>query len=146
MTVAQNDSLVGPLSHQLALVAQQIEDIGTIYEKVPEAAPEDNSVMFPCRKIVVTSGTNGRLDLVFEFDIVHCFRRVRLQDDLARCYAAMPAWATVLGSYANIRLGGEGNLTDLTGIDIEQIVHGGQTMLAVISHIKVLREFPIPTS
>lgn len=139
----QSDTLIGPIITELKAIAQQITDIGAVYEQVPEAAPEDNSVMFACRHIDVVSGTNRKLDIFFDFDIIHSFRRTRLQADLARCYAAMPAWTTVLSTPTNVRMGSSATLEDLTGMDIEQIKHGGQTMIGVISHIRVRREFNI---
>src|SRR5678810_1099825 len=101
----QSDTLIGPIITQLTAIAQQITDIGTVYAEMPEAAPEDNSVMFACRHIDVVSSTNRKLDLFFDFDIIHSFRRTRLQNDLSRCYAAMPAWTTVLSSPTNVRMG-----------------------------------------
>jgi hypothetical protein len=139
----QSDTLIGPIITQLTAIAQQITDIGTIYAELPEAAPEDNSVMFACRHIDVNSATNGKLDLHFDFDIIHSFRRTRLQNDLARCYAAMPAWADVLSQRANVRMGSSATIEDLHGMDIEQIKWGNQTMIGVVSHIRVRYQFTI---
>jgi hypothetical protein len=144
MPVSQSDTLIGPIVTQLIVVAQQITGVGTCYDQVPEAAPEDNSVMFPCKHIDVAEGSNGRLTLYLTFDIMHCFRRTRLQEALARCYAAMPAWLTVLGSYQNVRLGGLVTLIDLSDMDIKEVVHADQSMLAVVSTVKVRYEFAIP--
>lgn len=141
---AQADTFIGPIIAELKLIAQQIDGIGTIYEKVPEGAPEDNSVMFACPHIDVVSAMNGRIEMTFSFDIIHCFRRVNLQQDLSRAYAAMPAWATVLSTPANVRMGSVAQLEDLTGIDIQQVIHAGQKMLGVISHIRVIKQFNIP--
>lgn len=146
MPVAQSDTMITPIVNQLIVVAEQITCMGRTYAAVPEGAPEDNSVMFPCKHIDVISATNGRLELHLTFDIIHCFRRTRLQEALTRCYAAMPAWLTVLGSYANVRLGGQATLIDLTSMDIKEVVHGGQSMLAVVSTVIVRKEFAIPTS
>lgn len=145
MTVPQEDTLFKPIIDQLILVAQQIDGIGTCYEKVPEQAPEDNSVMFvPRPHIEVKSGTNRRLVLHIPFEIVHCFRRTRLQETLARCYAAVPAWVNVLGSYANITLGGTVQMIDLQAVDTREVKHGGQSMVGVISTLIVRTEIPIP--
>src|SRR5678810_302436 len=94
----QSDTLIGPIITELTSIAQQITDIGTVYTDLPEAAPEDNSVMFACRHIDINSATSGKLDIHYNFAIIHSFRRTRLPNDLARCYAAMPAWAQVLSS------------------------------------------------
>lgn len=139
----QSDTLIGPIITELTTIAQQITDIGTVYTDLPEAAPEDNSVMFACRHIDINSATSGKLDIHYNFDIIHSFRRTRLPNDLARCYAAMPAWAQVLSSPNNVRMGSSATLEDLTGMDIEQIKWGGQQMIGVISHIRVRREFII---
>jgi hypothetical protein len=144
MSVSQSDTLIGPIVTQLIVVADQITGIGRTYSQVPEAAPEDNSVMFPCKHIDVVEGSNGRLTLHLTFDIIHCFRRTRLQDALARAYAAMPAWLTVLGSYQNVRLGGLVTLVDLKSMDIKEVKHADQVMLGVISTVVVRYEFPIP--
>ena len=82
--------------------------------------------------------------MTFEFDIIHCFRRTRLQEALPRAYAAMPAWATVLSTPANVRMSSSATLEDLTGIDIMNVTHAGQKMLGVISHIRVKKQFNIP--
>lgn len=140
----QADTLIGPIVAQLAVVAGQIDGIGRCYDKVPEGAAEDNSVMFPCRHIDVVEGSNGRLTLHLDFDIIHAFRRARLQDALARCYAAMPAWLSVLGSYQNVRLGGLVTLLDLKSIDIKEVKHADQMMLGVISSVTVRYEFILP--
>lgn len=140
----QADTIIGPIVAQLITVAQQITGIGTCYAQVPEGAPESNSVMFPCKHIDVVEGTNGRLTLHLTFDIIHSFRRNRLQETLADCYAAMPAWLTVLGSYRNVTLGGTVSLLDLKSQDIKEVKHAGQSLLAVVSTVIVRYEFPIP--
>lgn len=142
--VAQEDIFIGPIITQLIAITNQIAGISRTYAAVPDGAPDDNSVMYACRHIEVESITNGRIELTLDFDIIHCFRRVRLQEALPQAYAAMPAWATVLSTPANVRMGGAASLEDLTGIDIQVVKHGGQTMLGVISHIKVKRQFNIP--
>ena len=140
----QADTLIGPICAQLALVAKQIDGMGTVYEKIPDAAPESNSAMFACKHIDVISGTNSRLTLHLTFDIIHVFRRTRLQDDLARCYAAMPAWLTVLSKVQNVTLGGTVQLIDLKGVDIKEVVHAKQTMMGVVSNVVVRYEMTIP--
>lgn len=144
MTVSPSDTLVGPIVAQLALVAQQIDGMGTTYQKVPEQAPEDNSVMFPCKHVDVVSSTNGRLTLHLTFDIVHVFRRTRLQEVLDRCYAALPAWLTVLGDRKNVTLGGTAQLMDVTAADIKEVKHANQQFLGVVTTIIVRYEFRIP--
>lgn len=145
MSVPQEDTLLGPIIAKLAEVAQQIDGMGTTYLKVPEQAPEDNSVMFlPRPHIDVKQGTNRRLTLHITFDIVHVFRRTRLPEALARCFAAMPAWINVLGSYANVTLGGTVQMIDLQALDIREVKHAGQQMLGVVSTLVVRTEVPIP--
>ena len=139
----QADTLIGPIITELVTISQQITDIGICYDKVPEQPPADNSVMYACKHIEVHSGTNGRVDLDMDFDIIHSFRRTRLQQDLIRCYAAMPAWTTVLSTPANVRMGGVAQIEDLTGIDIQAISHGGQDMIGVICHVRIRREVSI---
>lgn len=139
----QSDTLIGPVIAELITIAQQITGIGTCYDKVPEQPPEDNSVMFACRHIGVTSGTNGRVDLDMDFDIIHGFRRTRLQNDLPRCYAAMPAWVQVLSAPANVRMGNVAQIEDLSDIDIKGFTHAGQDMIGVISRVHIRREVSI---
>lgn len=141
---AQADTFLGPIIAQLKTIAQQLDGIGTVYDKVPEGAPEDNSVMFACPHIDVVSAMNGRIEMTFHIDIIHAFRRVNLAQDLDRCYQVMPAWATVLSTPANVRMGNVAQLEDLTGMDIQQVVHAGQKMIGVISHIRVIKQFNIP--
>lgn len=140
----QSDTIIGPVVTELKTIAQQIAGIGTCYDKVPETAPEDNGVMFACRHIDVASAMSNRLDLEMTFDIIHAFRRVNLAQDLDRCYQAMPAWVEVLSTPANVRMGGVAQIEDLSGIDIQQIVHGGQQMIGVICHVRIRREVNIP--
>lgn len=144
MTVPMSDTLVSPIVAGLITVTRQIDGIGTCYPKVPEQAPEDNSVMYACKGVEVVSSTNGRLTLHMNFDVIHAFRRTRLQEALDRCYAALPAWLTVLGDRKNVTLGGTAQLTDLKRSDIGKVVHGGQEMLGVITNLTVRYEFPIP--
>lgn len=139
----QSDTIIGPVVTELVTIAQQITGIGTCYPKVPDAAPEDNSVMFACRHTDVNSATNGKLDLNMSFDIIHAFRRVNLAQDLDRCYKAMPAWVSVLSTPANVRMNSVAQIEDLTGIDIQEIVHGGQKMIGVICHVRIRREVTI---
>jgi hypothetical protein len=139
----QSDSIIGPVVTELVTIAQQITGIGTCYAKVPEKAPEDNSVMFACRHIDVNSSTNKRVDLNLDFDIIHAFRRVNLQQDLDKCYKAMPAWVSVLSTPANVRMNSVAQIEDLNGIDIQEIVHGGQKMVGVICHVRIRREVTI---
>lgn len=144
MSVPQTDTILKPIVDQLILVAQQIDGIGTCYDKIPEGALEDNAVMFPVTHMDVKSGTNRRLTLHITFDIVHHFRRTRLQETLARCYAAVPAWVNVLGSYGNATLGGTVQMIDLQAIDIREVKHAGQSGVGVISTLVVRTEIPIP--
>lgn len=144
MTVSQADTLVGPIVTQLGLVAKQIDGMGTTYEKIPDGPPEDNSVMFPCTHITVVSSTNGRLTLHLTFDCVHVFRRTRLQEALDRCYAALPAWLTVLGDRKNVTLGGTAQLMDVTDADVKAVKHANQQFLGVVTTITVRYEFRIP--
>jgi hypothetical protein len=144
MSVSQSDTFIGPIITELQTIAAQITGIGRLYDEIPEGSPEDNSVMFACKHIDVSSAMNGRIEMTFEFDIIHCFRRTRLQEALTRAYAAMPAWATVLSTPANVRMSSSATLEDLTGIDIQNVKHGGQPMLGVICHIRVKKQFNIP--
>lgn len=145
MSVPQTDTIIGPIIDQLIAVSQQIDGIGTCYPKIPDQAPEDNSVLYALHPhIDVKSGTNRRITLHLTFDIIHVFRRTRLQEALVRCFAAIPAWINVLGSYANVTLGGTVQMIDLQGMDIREVKHAGQQMLGVISTLVVRTEIPIP--
>jgi hypothetical protein len=140
----QSDTIIGPVVTELITIAQQITGIGQCYDKVPETAPTDNSVMFACRHVDVASSTNRRVDLNMDFDIIHAFRRVNLVQDLDKCYKAMPAWVSVLSTPANVRMNGVAQIEDLNGIDIQEIKHGGQPMIGVICHVRIRREVTIP--
>ena len=144
MTVPQEDTILQPIVDQLVLVAQQIDGVGTCYDKIPDGQLEDNSVMFPAIHVDVKSGTNRRLTLHITFNIVHHFRRTRLQETLARCNAAVPAWVNVLGSYGNATLGGTVQMIYLQAIDIREVKHAGQSGVGVISTLVVRTEIPIP--
>jgi hypothetical protein len=142
----QNDTLVGPIVHQLALIAGQIQGVGRTYEVPPEGEPEDNAVLFPLKRWKVLASTNAKLKVELTFTILHLFRRDRMEDVIPRMHLAMTAWWNALADWSNLTLGGLAIDTTLKDGSIGTIVWGDQTYLAVINTITVLTEFNIPLS
>lgn len=132
-SIVPTDTLVSPLITQLTVVAQQIAGIGMCYPEVPDAPPEDNSVLFAPKAVRVNDDqTNAKLDLHLEIDLIHLFRRKRLQDNLFSIYAVLPAWLTVLTAWSNQTLGGLAQSVNVTQMEIAPYDHGQQRFLALV--------------
>jgi hypothetical protein len=137
-TVAQTDTLVAPLIAALTTVAQQISGLGAIYPTVPDAPPEDKSVVFAPRSVTVDDDeTNAKLVLHVELDLLHLFVRARLQDNLASVLAALPAWLTVLTAWSNQELGGLAESVDLRRLAIAPYVHAQQNYLSLVATLDI---------
>jgi hypothetical protein len=144
--VTPSDSVVGPIVAELAAIAQQIEGIGTCYTTAPDGAPEDNSVMLPCKSWSVESMTNGRLRLRLTFQVIHCFLRRQLSENLTDIQTYIPAWWTVLSDWNNQTLNGKAASLDITEGQIAEVVHAGVKFLGLIHTVTVLTEFRVRTA
>lgn len=141
-TFPQADTLVGPIVAQLILVARQIAGIGTCYATPPDAAPEDNSVLFPLREWRVLDDTNWKLKVELDFEVLHLFRRQNLSRAIPRAYAALPAWLAVLTAAENQSLGNLAILMNLVGTPgtIKGYTWGGTEFIAISHKLSVLTE------
>lgn len=140
-----NDSLVGPIVHQLATDIQtQIPSISYVYEKLPERTPGDNSVVIPLAKLKVVSDTNGKLKVRLYFAIQHLFLRSNIADNLARAYTYIQPWLYVLSAWGNQNLGGLAMEVDVSEVQVKQMSMAGQPLLALLMSVEVLTEFNIP--
>lgn len=137
-SVPQADTLVGPLITALTVVAQQIAGVGNCYPEVPDAAPEDGSVLFAPKEVRVDDdSTNAQLVLHVEIEVLHLFVRKRLQDNLASITAALPAWLTVLTAWSNESLSGLAQNFDLKRMQIAPYTHAQQSYLALINTLDI---------
>lgn len=137
-SVPQQDTLIAPLIAALTVVAEQIIGIGNCYPEVPDAAPEDGSVLFAPKEVMVDDdATNAQLVLHVEIEVLHLFTRKRLQDNLAQVCAALPAWLTVLTAWSNTTLGGLAQNFDLKRMQIAPYTHAQQSYLALITTLDI---------
>lgn len=137
-SITPQDSLVAPLIDALTVIAQQISGLGTIYPTVPDAPPEDNSILFAPKSVGVHDDeTTGKLVLEVELDLIHLFRRRRLQANLALITQYLPAWLTVLTAYNNQTLFGAAQNFNISRMEIAPYVHGEQPYLALVSTLAI---------
>lgn len=146
MTLAftPSDSLVGPVVDGLITVASQIAGLTRHYREAPEGVPDDNSVLYPLKGFEVVDATNGKLTFKLKFQVIHNFRRRRLQDNLANIHMYIPAWMDALSAWANQPLGGLATEVSLTDGQIRESTWGGQSGLALVLDVEVLTERAIP--
>lgn len=137
-SIAPTDSLIAPVTSALITLAQQIQGIGNTYHQVPDGPPEDNSVLFPFKRMEVNAdATNGKLVLTLHYEIIHVFRRARLQDALAALYPYLVPWLTVLTAWSNQTLGGIAQNLDLGEMQVAYYPHANQPALGITSSVAV---------
>ena len=141
-----SDTLIGPIIHQLALVAGQIQGVGRTYETPPEGEPEDNSVLFPLKRFRIIDDTNAKLKVELTFSILHLFRRDRMDDVMPRVQLVMTSWWNALADWQNLTLGGLAIDTTIKDGAIGTVEWAGQMYLSLTNTITVLTEFNIPLS
>jgi hypothetical protein len=138
------DTLVGPIIHQLALtIQQQIPSIGQVWEKMPDRAPSNNQVLLPLIKIHVLSDTNGKLKVRLVVAARHVFRRTELDAGLAQVYTYIMPWLRMLAAWPNQTLGGLAIQVDPTDFAMTRVIEGGQSMIVLAANFNVLTEFNI---
>lgn len=140
------DTLIDPITQRLAAVAQQIEGIGVCYLQAPEGPPEHNSVLFPVVDIQVDEQYYGRATLTLTYQIVHLFRRTRLQDTLPLLFAYAPAWITAITAEPNVTLDGLVQGIEMTKIEILPYRHAEQLYLSLTSTVKVTTLYNLLTN
>lgn len=148
MAVVPNDTLIGPIQDQLALVAQQIEGIdpALVFARPPKGVLKEGSVLFPCKGWAIEGMTNARIRFRLTFNILHLFRNSALDIAIPSMQAYIPAWWAVLGDWNNQTLGGTVKTLDLGDGQITTIEHNGTTYLAIVQPVKVLAEFNVNTT
>jgi hypothetical protein len=139
-----SDNLAGPIVHQLALIAAQIQGVGRTYETPPEGEPEDNSVLFPIKDFKVIDDTNAKLKVELAFTIYHLFRRDRMDDAYPRLTLYLTSWLNALADWSNLTLGGLAIDTNIKGGKIGTVTWASQMYLSLMIDITVLTEFNIP--
>lgn len=145
--VTPNDSIVGPIQQQLALVAQQIEGIdpNLCYTTPPKSSIEEGAVLFPCKGWAVDSMTNGRIRLKLTFHILQLFRMRPLDEVIPDIQAYIPAWWTVLSDWNNQTLGGNAISFDFSNGEIAQVKHNNTDYFALKHVVTVLTQFKVIT-
>jgi hypothetical protein len=142
---APSDDVVGPIAHAIAiLIITQIPSIGTVYEKLPDRPPADNSVILPMTRGKVMDETNGKVKIRLTYSMNHLFRRTSLPDDMLRAYTYVMPWLRFLAAWTNQGLGGLAISVSATDLGITQRVESGQPYLALVVNFDVLTEFNIP--
>lgn len=142
-----NDDLVGPLVHQIALLVQaQIPSVGTVYEKMPDSPPQDNSVLLPLLPSKIMDETDGKVRVMFRFGMRHIFRRKKFSDNVAVAYTYITPWLKFLAAWPNQSLGGLAREVTATDLAVTQTVQSGQPVVALAVTFSVLTEFNIPLS
>lgn len=141
---APNDTLIGPIVHQIALnIQRQIPSIGKVWEAVPDRAPSDNQVLLPVLKVKQLGDTNGKLKVLITVGARHVFRRQELDAGIARAYTYVMPWLQMLAAWNNATLGGLAIDVTTTDLVIARIIESGQVYPAVATNFNVLTEFNI---
>jgi hypothetical protein len=141
---APTDDLVGPIAHAIAtLITTQIPSIGTVYEKLPDRPPADNTVILPMTRAKVLTETSGKMRVKFTYSVRHLFRRTNIADDQTRAYTYVLPWLKFLSAWSNQQLGGLAMEVDATDLGITQLVESGQPYLALVVNFDVITEFNI---
>ena len=142
-----NDTLVGPIAHQIAtLIATQIPSIGTVYERIPDRAPADNSVIVAFDRGHVVDDTNAKVKINLMYTVQHVFRRANLSDSFARAYTYIMPWMRFLAAWPNQTLGGLAIVVNTADVKVQRIPIAGQPEVVISTTIGVLTEFNIDLS
>jgi len=140
-----NDSLIGPIVHQLALFIQaQIPSIAYLYEKLPAKPPQDNSFIIPLLKSKITNETSGKIYLMLTFAVQHIFRRKELDANIASAYSYIVPWLSLLAAWPNQNLGGLTRSVSAKDLLLSQAAASGQAVVALTFHVEIETEFNIP--
>lgn len=141
---APNNTLLGQITHQLAVyIQQQIPSISYVWEEVPDRPPGDNSVMLPMTRIKLISDTNGKAKVSIEYSITHIFRRAESFDTIARAYTYVFPWLQLLTSWFDQTLNGLSISVDANDLVVTKLIVSGEVVIALVSRIAVLTEFNI---
>lgn len=145
-SITPADTLIDPITQGLITVAQQIVGIGVCYPKAPEGPPEHNSVLFPVTDVKVDEQYYGRATLTLTYQIIHLFRRTRLQDVLPTMYPFVPAWITALAAEPNVTLDGLVQMIDMKKIELLPFSYADQLYLSLTSTVNVSTLYNLPTN
>jgi hypothetical protein len=140
------DTLIDPITQGLISVAQQIVGIGPCYPRAPEAPPEDGAVLFPVTGIKVDEQYYGRATLTLSYEMLHLFRRTRLQDTLLRLYPFVPAWISAIAAEPNVTLDGLVQGIEMKKIELQPYRWGEQLYLALVSTVEVTTLYTLLTN
>lgn len=148
MTVyTPSDSLVGPIVHQISLIADsQIQGVTTVYEKPIDGPPEDGSVMIPLSSYKILDDTNGKLYVKMTFSLHYYVLRASYAENVATAYTYIVPFLLAYSAWPNQSLGGLAQEMTITTGGVTQYIEAGQVYVALITNIEVLTEFNIPTA
>lgn len=139
-----DDSLIGPIIHQIALNIQtQIPSIEYVWEEVPDRAPSNNQVLLPVLKVKILGDTNGKLKLLISVGARHVFRRRELDAGISQAYTYIMPWLRMLSAWENDTLGGLSMKVTPTDLVVTRLIEGGQAFIALAVNFDVLTEFNI---
>ena len=142
-----NDTLVGPVAHQIALFVQaQIPSINTVYEKLTDRPPGDNTVVVKFTRGKVLAETNGKMKMRLTYTIQHLFRRASLPDSFSRAYAYIIPWMFLLAAWPNQNLAGLAREVNATELAVSQLPYSGMPVVGLVVQFDVITEFNISLS
>lgn len=140
-----NDSLVGPIIHELAVIIQTgIPSIQTVYEDMPDRAPIDNSVVLPLTDAEPKDETNGKMVVKLVIGGKHLFRRKEMSANIQQAYSYLFPWLQLLSAWPNQDLGGLARSITTTKVRVTQAGEAGTPFLALAVDFTVLTEFNVP--
>ncbi len=142
-----NDSMIGPVVAAIAnLIATQVQGVSVVYQKVPDSAPEDGSVLIPLTGFRIVEDTNGKLKVRLGFGIRHFIVRGELPDNIQTAYSYLVPYLQVFSSWANQTLGGLAREMTPSAGGVTQFVENGQAFVALILNLDVIVDLNIPTA
>lgn len=144
-TYPLDDDVVGPIIHQLALVAAQVEGVGEVFEVPPDGPPPDNSVLLPLRKWKVEDHTAGKMKVTLTFEVLHLFTRTQLKQAIQRSQKALHPWWQALTAWPNSTLGGLAYYTDVSDGELHEFTWANTPYLAISHMVDVCTVLNIPT-
>lgn len=144
-TYTPADDRIGPIIHEIATIIQaQIPSIATVYERMPDRQPIDNSVVIPLSKARVKDNTNGKLQVNYTFGVKHLFKRKQMADNILQAYSYVTPWLMMLSSWTNSDLGGLSRDINISDLQVIQVTESGQVMIALAVTFDVCTEYNIP--
>lgn len=142
-----NDDVVGPIAHQLVLIAQsQLTGIDYFYEYETDGAPQHNSLMVMEPKFDITDDSDGRYFIILKFTIVLRYSTSQTSIDLAPMRQYVTPMLQAYGSWLNSDLGGLCRIVSIKSGGIVRELYAGEPFRSLVLNIAIETEYNIPTS